>query len=141
MKSFKSFKSSGFTLMEVMIVVAIVGILAAIAVPSYQNYITRSKRGDAMGALLSASQAIERFKGANNFSYAGAQLPFNQVPADGSGAAYYNLALTELTPTTYEITATPVNSMAGKDGPLTIDESGNKTSKFGNCWPESGSSC
>jgi len=36
-------KTRGFTLLEVMITVAIVGILAAIALPSYADYVTRSK--------------------------------------------------------------------------------------------------
>lgn len=132
--------SKGFTLMEVMIVVAIVAILAAIAIPSYQNYVIRSKRGDAMGALLSAAQAVERFKTANNFSYDGATLPFTQVPADG-GTPYYTLAINTPNAREYTITATPVNSMAGKDDPLTIDESGNKTWGAKTCWPESGATC
>ena len=36
-------KTRGFTLLEVMITVAIVGILAAIALPSYSDYVMRSK--------------------------------------------------------------------------------------------------
>jgi type IV pilus assembly protein PilE len=127
--------------MELMIVVVIVAILAAIAIPSYQNYVIRSKRGDAMGALLSATQAVERYKGANNFSYVGASLPFNQVPADGSATAYYQLQLNVVDARTYTITATPINSMAGKDDPLSIDESGNKTWGGKSCWPESGATC
>ncbi len=53
-------RSSGFTLVEVMIVVAIAAIIAMVAIPSYQEYITRSKRAAARQVLLEASQFLER---------------------------------------------------------------------------------
>ena len=54
----------GFTLIEVLVVVVIIAILAAIALPSYQNYVTRSKVKEAQSNLvalsLSAEQAYQR---------------------------------------------------------------------------------
>jgi len=141
--------SRGFTLTEIVIVVAIIGILAAIAYPSYDSQITRSKRADAMAALTNAAQAMERFR-VNNYSYnvPGSDISVvfsNQVPTEG-GTPYYTLSLQNVTATTYTLVATPVNSMAGKDGPLTLTESGARTwtDKDGvlhNCWPTESSTC
>lgn len=135
----------GFTLIEVMIVVAILGIIAAIAIPAYDRYIVRTKRADGMAALLNAANAMERHR-AVNFGYQGAAVGTTfegNVPAIDP---YYQLSIDQLTATTYRITATPINSMLGRDGILRINHQGiryweDKDGNPNNCWPESGDSC
>jgi len=134
-------KNKGFTLVELMIVSVVVAILAAISIPAYNNYVLRSKRADCMGALSIAQGAMERFKAAN-MTYVGADAnpPFiANVPSDG-GLPYCQIAVGNLTRTTYTLTGTMVNSMAGQDN-LTIDQAGNKTWGAKACWPEGGATC
>ncbi|TQV86395.1 type IV pilin protein [Aliikangiella coralliicola] len=134
--------NSGFTLVEVIIVVAIVAVLASIAYPSYEQHIIKSKRSEAMAALINAAQAMERFR-VSNYSY---DLPNGlsdvfaiQVPVDG-GAKYYDLTVVD-TASTYTLTATPVGSMAGKDSALTLTNTGLRTWNGKNCWPEGSNDC
>jgi type IV pilus assembly protein PilE len=54
-------KQKGFTLIEVMIVVVIVAILAAVALPSYTQYVERTRRVDAREALTRLATIQERF--------------------------------------------------------------------------------
>lgn len=52
--------SGGFTLVELMIVVAVVAIISMIAIPSYQEYVLRSKRAAARQVLMESAQWLER---------------------------------------------------------------------------------
>ena len=63
LKSQKPFNATvkGFTLIELMIVIAIVGILSSIAYASYNNYVTRSSRGDAMEKLTEIMSQQQRY--------------------------------------------------------------------------------
>jgi type IV pilus assembly protein PilE len=52
---------AGFTLIEVMITVAVIAILAGIALPSYSDYLTRSKFVEATGNLADLRVKMEQY--------------------------------------------------------------------------------
>lgn len=56
-----STENRGFTLIELMVVVAVLGILASIAVPSYQEYVLRSKLVDAPSSLAQLRVSMEQY--------------------------------------------------------------------------------
>ncbi len=87
-----SSKNKGFSLIELMIVIAIIGVLAAVAIPSYQNYVLKSKLADvisyANAAGLAASEYLQS-SGANDCS----GMP---GVADGNAFATPNSSTTEI---------------------------------------------
>lgn len=57
----KNYVESGFTLIELMITVAIVAILASVALPSYTEYIQRSKTEEATSGLAELRVKMEQY--------------------------------------------------------------------------------
>ena len=133
---------AGFTLIEIVIVMAIVAILTAIAVPSYTAYILRSNRSEARAQMLMAAQWMERVRNESGRYDLMGGLPvalpagLNQSPQ--VGAPKYTLALGNLTPGTYTITATGVGTMAADVcSTLIVNQVGVRTSApgaFDLCW-------
>jgi type IV pilus assembly protein PilE len=53
---------TGFSLIELVITLAVVGVLAAIALPSFMQQIRKTRRADAIAAVLRVQQSQERFR-------------------------------------------------------------------------------
>ncbi len=141
-------KQKGITLVELMIVVVIVAILASIALPSYQQYVMRSKRVTAEGDLFAFRNAMQRFFAENN-TYLGAAngggntgAPAAAVfPAQspiGSDTVAYNLTISAATATSFTVQAAPTGGQVGDDcGDLTLTSTnvrGVSSSTVANCW-------
>jgi type IV pilus assembly protein PilE len=83
----------GYTLTEVLIVIAIVAIIAAFAFPNYTQQLQRSRRTDAMEALLEIAGEQEKFYLRNNaYTDSLADLGFTKAR---SSAGFYALSLTQ----------------------------------------------
>ena len=128
----------GFTLIELMIVVAVLAILAAVAIPSYNEYITTSRRSDGQIALMDLSTRLERYFNEKN-TYVGATIP-SLYPAT-SPKKFYNLQISNTTATSYRIQAVPQGVQAHDDtkcATLTFSSLGEKgstgTMDSLNCW-------
>lgn len=116
----------GFTLIELMVTVAIVAILASIALPSYQDFILKSRRAEGKTVLLRTQQLVERnFTDFNNYGSAVASA----VSASGvlSEHSYYLVTSTSATASTYALSSTPqAGQTKDKCKTLTVNEKGDK---------------
>ena len=140
----------GVTLIELMVVVAIIAIISAVAYPSYQQYVVKAKRTVAQNTLLQIADRQQQFFMDNKrFT---ADLTDLGFPADphvvdddgnstvaGDSQAVYSLSLSNVTATTWTITAAPLHGQLTRDtycGSLTITQAGTKgkTGASDKCW-------
>lgn len=138
---------AGFTLIEIMIVVVIVGVLASIAIPSYNEYVVKSKIAHAHSMLSTKRVQMEQFFQDNHiyFQAAAGAVPEINSPAclADNSQKYFNYSC-NVTATAYTITATGKDEMTGFN--FTVNQSNAKTSPFAgspagwaahspdNCW-------
>jgi len=108
----------GFTLVELMITVAIVAILAAVALPSYTDYVTRSKFTEAHSHLADLRVKMEqRFQDAR--SYANCVT----IVAATTGVKYFTFTCPAVTVNTYTLQAAGMVGTELEGIAFTVNES------------------
>ena len=121
-------QSKGFSLLEVMVALAIVGILTMVALPSYTNYVERSRRGDGMDLLLSVATAQQQYY-LTNRAYAADidDLPISALSED----AHYLARVVAASQTGYVLRAgtsgTGVSGQQNGDGEFELRSTGRKS--------------
>lgn len=103
-------RSHGFSLIELVVAVAIVGILTAIAMPSYRRYVLQGNRTDAIKALASYQQDLERCY-SQNFTYVGCAQTAS-LPAATTAGDYTISFSTAPAATSYTLQATAIGTQA-----------------------------
>ena len=136
-------EARGFTLIELLIAVAIAAILAAVAIPSYADYVRRSRLTEAMDVLSNFATRMEVAYN-NNGNY-GVNSCAVAAPATG---ANFSFGCT-LASGGQNFTATATGSGAVSGYAYSVDGGGNRsTTAFGGqggmpkgCWLLRGTEC
>lgn len=142
-------RASGFTLIELMITVVIVAILAAIALPSYSDFVMRSRLTDAHAKLGDLRGQMERYF-LDNRTYedtSGALCGIDDAAINmtatynADGGRSFDVSCVA-TPTTYTLTATGRAARGMSGFTFTVDQSNVRATSAvpagwttsANCW-------
>lgn len=129
-------QSSGFTLLELMIALLIVGILLGLALPSYQRYVQRGQRAEAVRMLLAAAACEERVRARSGYydtsrcldSFRSGHYRLRVVPPGDTAALAFRLIAEPLSADTEDAC-----------GALSLDQAGRRgitgsASNLAACW-------
>ncbi len=129
-------RACGFTLIELIVVVAIVAVLTALAVPSYQRYVQRGHRADAVRTLLEMAACQERVRAESAYYDTSRCL-------GGRGTAYYRYRyepVAQKRSLAFRAIASPTTAFREDNcGELHLDQAGNrgisgKQDRLAACW-------
>jgi len=140
-------KQRGVTLIELVTAMLVISILTAIAVPSYSQYMRKTRRADAKTMLNTAAQQLERcYTRMNSYNDGTNDLTGNcPLPRGNNASGTYSLSLAFDTTAglpagqSYTLTATAVGKQALDTacGNFTLDQMGKQGVTAGtvaNCW-------
>lgn len=127
----------GFTLIELMIVVAVIAVLAAVALPSYQEYILRSRLVEGTNELSAMRARMEQyFQDNRTYAATGGFTPACLTPQ--TAGTFTVSCLAAPTATTYTITAAGSSQTAAFT--YTIDQQGVRTTPSSS-WGHTSAAC
>ena len=125
----------GFTLVEVVLVVALLGLLVTLAAPSYQAFLLRAHRSDAMVQLMELGACQERIRAGS-----GAYDTSGCLPPPGARYVFYYLNNTAPGADYYQAAARPRGAQAADPcGELQLDSLGSRSvsgrdASASRCW-------
>ncbi|HEY9818742.1 MAG TPA: type IV pilin protein [Candidatus Obscuribacterales bacterium] len=129
-------RSAGFTLIELLIAVAVIGILAAIAIPSYQGYVEKARRTDAISALSNTAGELERCYTVGS-NYTATNCPSGTFDSEEE---FYSISISA-SAATFTLEAAPQGAQSGDEcGVFTLDQQGvrgnekNDGTPIDDCW-------
>jgi type IV pilus assembly protein PilE len=129
-------RQTGLTLIEILVSLAIIGILSAVALPSYRDYVTRGRLGEAFSALGAVQANAEQFW-SNTRSFQNFDGASNGFPATSPNFTY---TLSNATVSTYTVKATGKAAAEGFE--FTVDQQGNRvTTAVPAGWNGTGNTC